>query len=708
MKKYLLLLLVASSFTQAATFNVSTTAELRAALSTAATNGEDDTINLADGTYKTTDDAEGTFTYISNETNSLTLQGSHADNVILSGDLTNQVLKTNSIGPAVMKLESLTIRDGNSLDGGGGLATLFEIEILNSRFINNQAVNGGGALTVGNTAEILNSEFINNRSIGINTSTGGRGGALIAGSDLKIADSLFEGNSANVAGGGIYNVSPAIRLIERTSFISNSAPSGGGFYCGNGSVTVKNSTFERNVATERDGGGLLGCSANIYDSSFSSNSAARLGGAVTSANEVINSTFISNEAVVVGGAISSSSTVKNSFFKSNYAPRGAAIASAKNISNSIFIENGKDSDKHTIEGTNLTMTNSLLIGNTGGVKMGGKTNVIINSIFQNAGLEINFYEDGILGVLENNYIDINKTSGAIFSKNNIYSGIELGFVDEMNGDYRLTPSSDLIDAGIINIDGIVFPETDLDGNSRISGGAIDIGPYEYLLTLPTISLSYSGEPQEQTKLTFLVDYTLSDGRSIQSVEYDYLDNGVYTSSDTYTYSTSGTYTVKVKVTDDSGEFSTSSIDVVIQELPFSEMTYEQKLIKAISPEYYDLLISEIDIEKSESFSSGKQYVQNNLSEFSLVTEATQATAVTASNTSGIATGKQYVQNNLTEFSLVTEAAFNANSDLDGDGYTNEYEVDFCSNPFDSQSVPKRRGLSPVILKAAIDAKASSQ
>ena len=45
----------------AQTFNVSTTPKLRMVLSNAAANGEDDTIVLSDGVYKTTDDGQGTF-----------------------------------------------------------------------------------------------------------------------------------------------------------------------------------------------------------------------------------------------------------------------------------------------------------------------------------------------------------------------------------------------------------------------------------------------------------------------------------------------------------------------------------------------------------------------------------------------------------------------------------------------------------------------
>ncbi len=54
--KYLLTILLLATYGLSATFNVSTTPELRTALETAATNGEDDTITLADGTYKTIDD----------------------------------------------------------------------------------------------------------------------------------------------------------------------------------------------------------------------------------------------------------------------------------------------------------------------------------------------------------------------------------------------------------------------------------------------------------------------------------------------------------------------------------------------------------------------------------------------------------------------------------------------------------------------------
>jgi len=178
-------------------------------------------------------------------------------------------------------------------------------------------------------------------------------------------------------------------------------------------------------------------------------------------------------------------------------------------------------------------------------------------------------------------------------KNNIFNDVNLGFVDVANGDYHLTANSDLIDAGTTAVaTGVTLPTTDLDGNARVVGSSIDIGPYEFSSTKPTInSLSYTGEAKEMQQLTFNVDYTLSSGRSISNISYDYTNSGKWTSDNTHTFNTAGTYTVKVKVTDDAGEFSIYSLNITIAPLPFSEMTDDQKLKKAIDPQYYDQIMA---------------------------------------------------------------------------------------------------------------------
>ncbi|MEA1920741.1 MAG: hypothetical protein U9N52_12940, partial [Campylobacterota bacterium] len=144
MKKLIILTVMMGSLF-GATFNVSTTPELRQALLDAAQNGQDDTIVLADGTYKTTDDGQGTFIFLDNEDYNLTLKGSSAENVILSGESQHQIFNHNSTENAPLALEKLSFVDGNNTEGsGGGVYTDYSIEVTDCKFTNNSAGSIGG------------------------------------------------------------------------------------------------------------------------------------------------------------------------------------------------------------------------------------------------------------------------------------------------------------------------------------------------------------------------------------------------------------------------------------------------------------------------------------------------------------------------------------------------------------------------------------
>ncbi len=575
MKKYLLLLLAASSLTQAETFNVSTTPELRTALSTAATNGENDTIVLADGTYKTMDDDEGTFVYLSNEGNSITLKGSHADNVVLSGEGLTGVISFKSTNEGqISYLENISFVNGSNNDKGAGIYSGENLNIKGCAFKSNSS--DSGAAIYAKNLNVHNTHFFDNSLK--NLSNSAYGSAIYSSEQMGIFDSAFDSNT-----------------------------DGSVLHSGRFDITIRNSIFTHNKG---DVLSSVGWGINISDSRFINDTANV--SCITAGNAYYNR----------------NSSIKNSIFVN--CPISASSATVL-IENSLF------------KNSNLTLWE---IGNN-----------IYNSIFMFSNINVagSNGNDPILNI-KNSYLDVTNVAINVnlITDSVIFDNKILGFVDEVNGDYNLTVASDLIDAGSSSVNTL---DTDIIGNKRVVGGNIDIGPYEFSSTRPTInSVTYIGVAKEQSELTFITDYTLADGRDIDDVSYDFLNDGNYTSLNTYTYNTAGTYTIGVKVTDSEGEFSATTTSVTIAELPFSEMTYEQKLIKAISPEYYDLLISEIDIEKSESFSSGQQYVQDNLSEFNLVTQTASDTAVASATTSGITTGKQYVQDNLPEFSLVTEAA----------------------------------------------------
>lgn len=239
MNKLLTLLSIAALTLSAATFNVSTTPELRTALSTAATNGEDDTIILADGTYKTTDDGEGTFIYLSNESNSLTLQGTSAESVILSGEGKERVLKIQSTRyNSNLYLSNISINKGYSTESGGA-ALYFQMRsviITNSSFNDNNSTKCGGAITYNTDGiHILNissSEFINN------TSSSSSGGGAICNPwdtyDSLVIDKVkFINNKTNGAGGAIlFSSYYTSAVISNSVFIDNNASIGGAIYIG--------------------------------------------------------------------------------------------------------------------------------------------------------------------------------------------------------------------------------------------------------------------------------------------------------------------------------------------------------------------------------------------------------------------------------------------------------------------------------------------
>jgi len=740
--KTILLSLAALSLTlSAATFSVSTTAELRSALNNAASNTEDDTILLADGIYKTTEDGNGTFIYNSNNEGNLTLKGSSSVNVILSGDHLDQILKVNR----PLKLEKLTFIDANTSDYGGAVYSDSSIDVLDCNFTNNSAHSGGGLYSEADVnSTVTNSVFTNNSAD--NQATGGGfylhsvavsnsrfvnnsagAGAGFGADEATVIDSIFNDNNASYTEGGAIWTNIITSVINST-FTNNSSISGGAGFHANSSVIVTNSIFTNNSNSNGHGAGFSSSGAIVTDSTFINNNASNSSGggfdSTGSITTVTNSTFKNNSADSGGGFISdhnttvtnsiftnnssksdgggfyskSAATVINSTFKDNNATTGGGFASFYNeltVINSTFIDNSaaasgggfaSSSDYNTtvtnsifisnsVDGSggwggggfyswsaSTNIVNSLFALNSDGIYIVGENNKIYNTIFlDNTGLDIDGYGSDIkVSNLENNYIDLSKLTVQNVAQNNIFSDINLRFVNEASGDYNLTKNSDLIDAGTTNVAaGVTLPITDMNGNARIVGTNIDIGPYEFKSTEPAISsFSYSGTPKETMTLTFKTVYSLENGRTVSDVFYDYANDGSWTADNTHTFDKAGTYIVNVKVTDSAGESSIRSLSVTI-----TEMTLQDELLSSLTQDEIDAILPIINKYKNAAVATastsgietGKTYVQNHLSEFSLVTETTCNATVATASTSGIETGKTYVQNHLSEFGLVTKS-----------------------------------------------------
>jgi hypothetical protein len=252
----------------AAVFHVTTAGEFTTALSTAKTNGEDDTIYLAAGTY------QGHFTLNTTDAMSLVIKaesGLSAPNVILDGGSSGTVLKIEgSASGGTVSLEDLTLQNGTQ---SGIYVELKDkrVHILLNRLIiqnNSNEYRGGGIYlrTIGNATidmEIWNSIIRNNQTQGYSGGGQGRGGAIwaysYAGSsliNLLVVNSLIYRNEANWSSGGIEIASSEVgdnnvtrgKIINSTitGNVSNmhgtGSERGGGVwvnaYSGNGSVAT--------------------------------------------------------------------------------------------------------------------------------------------------------------------------------------------------------------------------------------------------------------------------------------------------------------------------------------------------------------------------------------------------------------------------------------------------------------------------------------
>ena len=253
-------------------------------------------------------------------------------------------------------------------------------------------ISGGGAVQV--------MSINNGVTVSLNNLTLKDGSALLHGGGgifnegtLTVNNSIFSSNSATNAGGGIYNAGTL--TVNNSTFSSNSATIGGGIYNA-GTLTVNNSAFSSNSSTPLSGGGIYndnGGTLTVTNSTFSGNAAIDTGGGISNGGTltISNSTFSGNSSANAGGGILNNGgtlTVSNSTFSGNSAPIGGGIANSKTltVNNSAFSNNSASTQGGGIINTGpLTINNSTFSGNSapngGGIYNGGTLLTINNSTF---------------------------------------------------------------------------------------------------------------------------------------------------------------------------------------------------------------------------------------------------------------------------------------------------------------------------------------
>ncbi|MEM7737751.1 MAG: choice-of-anchor Q domain-containing protein [Deinococcota bacterium] len=243
---------------------------------------------------------------------------------------------------------------------------------------------------------------------------------------------------------------------------------------GNLTLTINNLTIQDGGATG-NGGGIFGAgNVIVINSTITNNRAGSFGGGIYSEGDVtiINSALTGNDAFLGGGIFNNGTvTVVNSLVARNRVfsgLNGGGIYSVGNVTaiNSTVTGNEAASGGSGITSFDIvTLSNSLVLGND-----------------PPASTQINVLRAPILNNSAYGFAAGESTGDAFVGLTVADVFVAPVAVAALLGDYRLAVDSPAIDAGN-NADAAGIT-TDLDGNARIQGAAVDMGAYESAIASP--------------------------------------------------------------------------------------------------------------------------------------------------------------------------------------------------------------------------------
>ena len=305
--------------------------------------------------------AAGSFIIVSNElviTDSLTISGpvaGDAKSIILFATGTRHIRTSNFpfVNGRTLTLENITLINGTGQNSGGGATLVRDMDlVLNHSDISGNSTTGGnssgGGIYVYDGNATLNHSTVSDNSTEGDDALGG--GLFVRNGNATLNQSTISNNNTtgNDANGGGLSVFAGNATLNQSTISGNStsgnSANGGGLLVIDGDTTITQSTISGN-STSGDfakGGGLSFTSRNIT---------------------LIQSTVSGNSTsgyFAAGGGL-------HVYDSTNYiASRNIIITQSTIVNNSSGYESGGiSSDIFSNTYTTLTLTNSILSGNTG-------------------------------------------------------------------------------------------------------------------------------------------------------------------------------------------------------------------------------------------------------------------------------------------------------------------------------------------------------
>ena len=202
-------------------------------------------------------------------TGSLTITGGGASTTIIDG---NKSVRPNSrvlvVGSGItVNISGVTIRNGGTGGGGGGIFNVGTLTLSNSTVSGNNADEiGGGIYNANGGTAMLTNITVSGNDVGVD------GGGIFSGGTLTLTNSTVTGNNAGDDAGGIFNVTGGTMTLTNSTVSGNNAGDGGGGIRNSGTLTLTNSTVSGNNAGGNGGGiyNFLG-TANSFNSTITDN-----------------------------------------------------------------------------------------------------------------------------------------------------------------------------------------------------------------------------------------------------------------------------------------------------------------------------------------------------------------------------------------------------------------------------------------------------
>jgi hypothetical protein len=296
------------------------------------------------------------------------------------------------------------------------------------------------------------------------------GGIYSAGAAMRFANDSVVGNYGGTRGGGVYVIDGALDFVNvRVS--RNASNYGGGVCCNGGAPAFTNCTISRNTAFDSGGGiDVSGGAPAFTNSTISSNTAFHYGGGmgVGGGAPAFTNTIISGNTVTLnnGGGV--------------YTSKGDLAFTNVLISGNTAGENGGGV---YIMGGTLTFTNATIAGNYaktdgGGVEESSGTITFRNSIVGSNNSDGN--SKNVVGSYNVSYSLLQgggSTDVGVITDDPLFVAPDVAGpgTPSTGGNYRLQLLSAAVDAGSNSLNSAA---TDLDGNPRAHGCAVDMGAYE--------------------------------------------------------------------------------------------------------------------------------------------------------------------------------------------------------------------------------------